>query len=97
MLAFLARSGNQATEHGFAALGLAADTTWLGKDDIQPVEMFRYESELNRFFLGHDIDGLCRYAIDAFPFALLVAGVETHPVIVSNTAVCDIFCFTPPE
>ena len=97
MLSFLARSEKHALEQGFTALRLAADMTWLRKDNIQPVDMFRYEAELNRFFLGHDIVGLCQYAMDVFPSELLIAGVETHPLLVYNKTVCDNFYFTPPE
>ena len=97
MFAFLARSERQALERGFTAFRLTADMTWLRKDDIQSAEMFHYEAELNQFFLAHEIVGLCQYAIDAFPSELLIAGVETHPLLVYNTTVCDNFYFTPPE
>jgi hypothetical protein len=97
MLSFLARSERQALERGFTAFRLTADMTWLRKDDIQTGEMFRYEAELNQFLLGREIVGLCQYAIDAFPSELLIAGVETHPLLVYNTTVCDNFYFIPPE
>jgi hypothetical protein len=97
MFAFLERCGRQALDHGFTALRLAADMTWLKKADIPSGEMFRYEAELNRFFLEHAIVGLCQYAIDAFPSELLIAGVETHPLLVYNATVCDNFYYTPPD
>ena len=97
MLSFLARSEKAALEQGFTAFRLAADMTWLRKDNIQPADMFRYEAELNRFFLGHEIVGLCQYDIDAFPSELLIAGVETHPLLVYNKTVCDNFYYTPLE
>lgn len=97
MLAFLARAEGLAIAAGFTAFRLTADMTWLRQDGIAPTEMFRYESLLNTFFEQHQIVGLCQYAVDAFPAELLIAGVETHPLLAYNRLVCDNFYFTPPE
>lgn len=97
MLTFLAQAERKAIEAGFAAFRLAADMTWLRKDNIAAEDMFLYESELNKLFQTRRIIGLCQYARDHFHSKLLVAAAETHPLMVYNHTVCDNFYYVPPE
>lgn len=97
MLAFLAQSERKALQSGFAAFRLAADMTWLRKDNIAAADLFLYESELNQLFAKRKVIGLCQYARDDFKAELLVAAAETHPLMVHNKIVCDNFYYIPPD
>lgn len=97
MLTFLAQAERKALQSGFAAFRLAADMTWLRKDNIAPADMFLYESELNHLFAQRKIVGLCQYARDDFKAELLLAAAETHPILIYNEIACDNFYYVPPE
>jgi chemotaxis family two-component system sensor kinase Cph1 len=91
------QSEKKALQGGFSAFRWAADMTWLRKDEIEPVDMFFYEAELNRLLAEHELVGFCQYAMDDFRSELLIAAAETHPLLVYNDLVCDNFYFIPPE
>ena len=97
MLAFLGKAERKALQAGFSAFRLAADMTWLQKDNIAPADLFLYEAELNELLAERQILGLCQYARDDFKAELLVTAVETHPTMVYNAIVCDNFYYVPPE
>lgn len=96
MLTFLEQSERMALESGFLAFRLAADMTWLRKDNIAPADMFLYESLLNHLFKQGKIVGLCQYARNDFKAEMLIAAAETHPLLVYNETVCDNFYYVPP-
>lgn len=97
MLNFLAQSERKALQAGFTAFRLAADMTWLRKDNITAEEMFLYESELNILFTTRRLVGLCQYTREDFRPELLIAAAETHPILVYSRIVCDNFYYVPPE
>lgn len=97
MLSFLVQSEKNALQKGFSAFRWGADMTWLRKDDIEPVDMFSFEAELNQLLAERELVGFCQYAMDDFRSELLIAAVETHPLLVYNEVVCDNFYFIPPE
>lgn len=97
MLTFLAQSERKALQAGFSAFRLAADMTWLQKDNIAPADLFLYEAELNLLLSQRRIVGLCQYARDDFKAELLVAAAETHPILVYKEIACDNFYYVPPE
>ena len=97
MFSYLDDAEKNALLGGFAAFRRAADMTWLGGDDVQPGDMFVYESKLTRFLLEHEAVGLCQYAMSDFRPESLIAAVETHPLLAYNDTVCDNFYFIPPE
>jgi hypothetical protein len=97
MIDFLAQSEKKALDQGFVALRLCADMTWLGQDNIEPVDFFLYESKLNSVLREHKIVGLCQYAMEDFKSELLIAAAETHPLLVYEDLVCDNFYYIPPE
>lgn len=97
MLTFLAEAERKALRAGFSAFRLAADMTWLQKDNISPADLFLYEAELNVLLTERRIVGLCQYARDDFKAELLIAAAETHPILVYKEIACDNFYYVPPE
>lgn len=97
MMSFLAGAETKALAGGFAGFRWGAEMTWLKQDDIQPVDLFAFEAELNRFLLEHQLVGFCQYAMEDFKAELLIAAAETHPLLVYNDTVCDNFYYVPPE
>lgn len=97
MLSFLERFDKKALARGFPAWRWAADMTWLRSDGIEPGDLFVFEAQLNGFMASHNASAFCQYAMDDFKAELMIASLETHPLVVYNDLVCDNFYYIPPE
>lgn len=97
MLRFLERFDKKAFADGFAAWRWAADMNWLRSESIAPPDLFAFESKLNQFMAVHRASAFCQYTMKDFPPELMIASLETHPLVVYDDLVCDNFYYIPPE
>jgi hypothetical protein len=98
ILEFWDNTVNSALDSGFDFVRLSAEAAWWmpqmpGMDDL-----FRYESELNRFTPKHPQAVLCLYDLSQYGESIIIDLLKTHPlVLLSGIPIENPYYLTPDE
>ncbi len=85
------------TGGGFSFARAVGEMTWAVAEVIGAANLFRYESELNRFVPRYPQILLCLYDLDKFSGDLLVDIMKTHPKVLMASTVLENLYYVPPD
>lgn len=97
MLSFLEEASNFANSQGFTGLRVTMEMTWSFDGRVDPKSVIEFEAQLNSFFVQHNIIGLCQYNRQQIPPELMLDVLRTHPLVISDSLVCQNFYYIPPQ
>ncbi len=82
---------------GFSFARAVGEMTWAVAEVIGAANLFRYESELNRFVPRYPQVLLCLYDLDRFGGDLLIDILKTHPKVLMGSTVLENLYYVPPD
>jgi len=98
---FLRAETERALKAGYSALRVAVDMAWglrrLSGSIPSEKLMIQREAHLRDFFLGSRCLALCLYDRRRLDPSLLLAVLQSHPVIAEGTELYENFYYVPPE
>lgn len=99
MIEFLDETARDAVENdSYDRLRITGEMTWaLGKDAETLGLLQEYEGNLNQYFPGSPVIGLCQYNRNRFSPELLHDVIRAHPHQVYNATVTQNFAYLPPD
>jgi signal transduction histidine kinase len=87
-----------ARAHGFTTLRFLVEMSWaLGGKDPTPAKLLELEAVLTSFLRQNGVLALCQYHRRRFDPAVLKGVIQTHPLVVYGSLVCENPFFVPPE
>ena len=84
-------------QEGFEHVRITGEMTWVLNGETHFDALTEYEVELNRFYSGKSITGLCQYNRNRFPAQILHDVIRTHPQIVYENTLSQNFFYNPPS
>jgi DcmR-like sensory protein len=85
MMEMLTRSMNEATDRGFTGLRTAGELSWAAQGRHECDQVIAYEKNVDEFFPGKTITGLCQYAMNEFPPDVLESVLLHHRMHLDET------------
>jgi hypothetical protein len=87
-----------ALTNGYPFVRLTAEASWWLPQLPGMDELFRYESELNRFTTRHPQAILCMYDLSQYTESIAIDLLKTHPlVLLSGMRIENPYYLTPDE
>jgi DNA-binding CsgD family transcriptional regulator len=96
MMALLRTETEQALIEGYQALRVTGEMTWALQGYHGSERLIEYETRVNEVFRGGRCLAICQYNRPAFPAALLLDVLCTHPIVIVGTTIYDNFYYLSP-